>query len=319
MAATAVAPAGPHTPVTNLTSEKHPEIQELVEQPFPGSLQDAPGEVRNGVEDVPRPLMAAAAAESAWHLPDTSELKDIAIASFGPPPALMETVHGRDNRVRIQATKQYPWRANASLLITARDGSRWLGTGWFIGAHTLVTAGHCVYIHGDDPNQKGWVKSIQVLPGRNGGALPFGAVTATTFWTVKGWTESGDENYDYAAIIIPQDVGTKVGWYGFAVYPDEKLTGAMANVAGYPGDKPDGTLWHDSHAVASVSPTKVYYDIDTAGGQSGAAVYVIPDKDTPDADKRIAVAVHAYGGAATNSGTRITQPVFANFTNWKTL
>jgi hypothetical protein len=55
-------------------------------------------------------------------------------------------VHGPDDRVQISNTSVYPWRVHASLLITAADGSRWIGTGWFIGPHTLMTAGHVVYI-----------------------------------------------------------------------------------------------------------------------------------------------------------------------------
>lgn len=56
---------------------------------------------------------------------------------------------------------------------------------------------------------------------------------------------------------------------------------------------------------------KVYYDIDTAGGQSGSAVYRIIDGG------RYAVAIHAYGGSVTNSGTRITTPVYNNMLAWK--
>jgi V8-like Glu-specific endopeptidase len=55
----------------------------------------------------------------------------------------------------------------------------------------------------------------------------------------------------------------------------------------------------------------VYYDIDTAGGQSGSAVYRIIN------GARFAVAVHAYGGATTNSGTRIVTPVYNNMVAWK--
>jgi V8-like Glu-specific endopeptidase len=223
-------------------------------------------------------------------------------------------VHGPDNRTQIKETGKYPWRVHASLLITARDASQWVGTGWFIGPRTLITAGHCVCIKGSmDPNRDGWVKSIQVMPGRTGATLPFGAVTSTMFWSVKGWVESGDENYDYGAIIIPTELGKTLGWLGFGVFSDDVLTPSAANISGYPADQPQGTQWYDSHTIASVSPSKIYYDIDTAGGQSGAAVYVIQD------GKRIAIAVHAYGGAITNSGTRISPPVYANLLNWKSL
>ncbi len=55
----------------------------------------------------------------------------------------------------------------------------------------------------------------------------------------------------------------------------------------------------------------MYYVVDTMGGQSGSAIYQIRDGG------RSAVAVHAYGGATANSGTRINRAVFDNLTKWK--
>src|SRR5215475_932923 len=245
-------------------------------------------------------------------VPDTSKLRDIGEASFGPPPPLAETVHGPDNRVRINTTDIYPWRVHASLLITAADNSQWIGTGWFIGPHTLMTAGHVVHIKNSGvQGRDGWVKKIQVMPGRNGSSLPYGSVTSTNFRSVTGWTNSGDENFDYGAIIIPNNLGNTVGWFGFGVYSDADLTAATGNISGYPGDKPTGTQWYDHRKIASVNSRKVFYDIDTAGGQSGSAVYRIVNGGG------YGVAVHAYGGATTNSGTRIVTPVFNNMSAWK--
>ena len=124
------------------------------------------------------------------------DLPDIAEASFGTaardvPRSVLETVHGPDDRVQITTTNVYPWRAHASLLITARDGSLWIGTGWFIGPHTLMTAGHVVYIKNSGVDGRdGFVRSIKVMPGRNGTTLPYGSVTSSNLRTVQGW-ESG--------------------------------------------------------------------------------------------------------------------------------
>jgi V8-like Glu-specific endopeptidase len=244
--------------------------------------------------------------------PDTSKLRDIGEASFGPPPPHAETVHGPDDRVQITDTAAYPWRAHASLLITAQDGSRWIGTGWFIGPHTLITAGHVVYIKNSGvPGRDGWVRSIEVMPGRNGNSLPYGTVRSSNFRSVTGWINDGDENFDYGAIIIPTDLGNTTGWFGFAVYSDDDLLSAVGNISGYPGDKPTGTQWYDARRIASVNNRKVYYDIDTAGGQSGSAVFRAINGD------RYSIAIHAYGGATTNSGTRIIRPVFDNMMTWK--
>jgi len=260
----------------------------------------------------PAPESVAAAAPPRLWTPPTKILPDVGEASFGPPPPQPETVHGPDNRVQINNTTEYPWSAIASLLITARDNSTWIGTGWFVSPKTLITAGHCVYIKGSQvPGRDGWVRSIKVMAGRNGDSLPFDVVTSTVFKSVPGWTNSGDENFDYGAIILPVPLGETVGVFGIAVYPDDELAQSIVNVAGYPGDKPSGTQWYDRRKVASINARKLYYDIDTAGGQSGAPVFRAEDDGT-----RIGVAVHAYGGASTNSGTRINSEVLGHMRSW---
>ncbi len=307
-------PTGMHTPVSNLPEDEEIEAVEkpVLQPPSQGEHRGAPEQVSDDVESVPGRRAQAAMAPEMWAVPDISGLRDIGEASFGPPPPVAETVHGPDNRVQITNTSVYPWRAHASLLITAADNSMWIGTGWFIGPHTLMTAGHVVFIKNSGvPGRDGWVKNIQVMPGRNGNSLPFGSVTSTNFRSVTGWTSSGDQNYDYGAIIIPTQLGNTVGWFGFGVWPDAELLGCTGNISGYPGDKPAGTQWYDYHQIAAVNSRKVYYDIDTAGGQSGSAVYRIIN------GARYGIAVHAYGGAVTNSGTRIVTPVYNNMVAWK--
>ena len=322
MAGDAITPTGPaaaalaataDTPVSNRPSEAG-VIQQLVQDPSAGEGAEAEAPA-NGTETVAAHAKTEAALDQLWTPPaEDSEvgLKDIAVASFGEPPAIAETVHGPDDRVQITNTNVYPWRAHASLLIVANDNSRWIGTGWFVGPHTLVTAGHVVHIKNSGvPGQDGWVKSIDVMPGRNGTSLPYGSVKSTSFRSVSGWTASGDQNYDYGAIIIPTELGATTGWFGFGVYTDDDLKATTANISGYPGDKPAGTQWYDYQQIASVDSHKIYYDIDTAGGQSGSAAYRIT------ANGRYGMGVHAYGGATTNSATRIRTPVFNNLLAWK--
>jgi glutamyl endopeptidase len=307
-------PTGGHTPVSNAPAETDfPEVKSKESQdPAEGTDAKTVKPRDNGTENVPGHHGFEAAARAAEaQAPDTSGLRDIGEASFGPPSQL-ETVHGVENRVQITNTAVYPWRVHASLLITAADNSMWIGTGWFIGPHTLMTAGHVVHIKNSGvPGRDGWVKKIVVMPGRNGASLPYGSVTSSTFRSVTGWTTSGDENYDYGAIILPVNTGNTVGWFGFGVYSDADLVASTGNISGYPGDKPAGTQWYDAHKIASVNSRKVFYDIDTAGGQSGSGVYRIIGGN------RYGIAIHAYGGATTNSGTRIVKPVFDNMVAWK--
>jgi glutamyl endopeptidase len=303
-------PTGLHTPITNMPPVESTISAEVISEGSSGfgdELELPPGATE---ERVPVPVTAAMAAAD-FRVLDTSRLADIGEASFGQP-AQLEAVLGTDERVRIQDTRKLPWRLNASLLITAADNSQWIGTGWFISPRTLATAGHCVFIKNSGvPGRDGFVRKIQVLPGRNADQAPFGALTATEFWTVKGWAESGLETVDYGAIILPAAFPDNLGHFAFGVLPDATLLAATANIAGYPGDKPSGTLWFDKRQIGSVKPEKVFYAADTAGGQSGACVYIIHN------GTRVGVAVHAYGGATANSGTRISAEVFANLTAWQ--
>jgi glutamyl endopeptidase len=306
-------PTGEHAPTSNRPEDEEArKVKEpTLQQPSVGSEGNETA-AQADVEKVEGHRRTEMEPAKMWSAPDTDKLRDIGEASFGPPPPIQETVHGPDDRVQITNTSVYPWRAHASLLITAADNSQWIGTGWFIGPHTLMTAGHVVYIKNSGvPGRDGWVRSISVMPGRNGSSLPYGAVTSSFFHSVIGWTNSGDENYDYGSIIIPTQLGSTVGWFGFGVYSDADLLSVTANISGYPGDKPSGTQWYDSKKVASVNTRKVYYDIDTFGGQSGSAVYRIVN------GSRYGIAVHAYGGATTNSGTRIITPVYNNMVAWK--
>jgi glutamyl endopeptidase len=322
--------ANPHAETSNqlplAAGEEAQETGEFLEKPSTGRTSSLIQKFVGELEDLPnrrivRPRPQEFDAESfegdadvelmTMAAPSTAGLRDIGEASFGAPIAA-ETVHGSDGRTQITSTSIYPWRATASLLITAQDNSQWIGTGWFIGPKTLATAGHCVCIKGSGvPGRDGFVKKIVVMPGRNGSSLPYGSVTSTNFRSVKGWSDSGKEEFDYGAIILPTNLGNTVGWFGLASYGDGDLNGKTVNIAGYPGDKPSGTLWYDAGSVASLGARKIYYDIDTAGGQSGAAVYRIINGN------RYGVGIHAYGGSTTNSATRITKPVFDNFVAWK--
>ncbi|BCU10608.1 MAG: serine protease [Microcystis sp. M048S1] len=236
---------------------------------------------------------------------DLDALPDAGALEFG----LSETVCGRDDRVRITPATNIPWRWICELIITFADGVQARGTGWFIGPRTVMTAGHCVYSHSNG----GWARSIEVIPGMDGASRPFGSQVGTSFRSVLGWTRDQNQEYDYGAIILPNcQLGNRVGWFGFAVLSDSSLQGLTVNNSGYPGDKPFGTQWFNAGAISTVRPRKIYYMIDTYGGQSGSPVWRLLNGE------RHAVGVHAYGGCP-NSATRITTEVFNNMLAWRNI
>ena len=218
-----------------------------------------------------------------------------------------ESVCGRDDRRRITATSRVPWRMICKLIITRHDGRRSGCTGWFIGPRTVMTAGHCVYSH----SAGGWAKKIEVIPGMNARTKPFGSQVGTSLRSVKGWTKDKKSTHDYGCIILPNDtLGKRVGWFGFANLSTASLKNLLINNAGYPGDKPSGTLWYNAGRITKVEARRLYYMMDTAGGQSGSPTWRNRE------GKRHAIGIHAYGGCP-NKSTRINKSVFNNMKKWK--
>lgn len=287
------------------------EVEESSETGTDPGVDDAGDDELEAVE-LARPHVATPAEATHDVAPDLAGLPDVALASFAV--AGTESVIGVDERVRISPASAHPWRVHCALQIMARDGSRWIGTAFFIGRRVLATAGHVVFINSPSPARRGWVRSIDVMPGRDGSDLPYGTVTSTRFYSVRGWTEHADEEYDYGAIVLDTPLGERTGWLGFGAYTDGTLTSSTGNLSGYPSDRGNGAQqWYMARRIASVSVRKAYYDIDTAGGQSGSAVYRIVG------GQRRAVGIHAYGVGTSpfNSATRINRPVFDNLRTWK--
>lgn len=224
-----------------------------------------------------------------------------------PAGPIVKSVCALDDRVEVMNTTALPWRWICKLFITFPDNAKFIGTGWFIGPKTVMTAGHCVYSKANG----GWATQIEVVPGIRGTERPYGSMVGTSFRSVTGWTEDSDQNYDYGCIILPSpDLGNQVGYFGFAALTDDSLKELLVNNSGYPGDKPPGTQWFNAGRVTETTPLKVFYMLDTYGGQSGCPTWRL------QGDQRQAIGIHAYGGCP-NSSTRIDAEVYNNMMNWR--
>lgn len=220
----------------------------------------------------------------------------------------MEVVIGIDDRKRVTPTTAQPWRRICHLSIRAANGSSFLGTGFFIGPRTVATAGHCVFLR----DNGGWASEIRVTPARDGSTTPFPTVRATSLRSVRGWVVGRKRVCDYGAIILPRTFRQpSIGAFGYAAYSDAMLRQSKLNLAGYPGDKPAGTMWYHGRLAKSVAQRVITYDVDTAGGQSGSPVWQRRGLT------RTVVGIHTNGSPAGNSATRIIQPVKANFDAWR--
>ena len=236
---------------------------------------------------------------------EIENLPDAGAKEFQRP----ESVCGSDDRIRISPATNIPWRWICQLIITKADGSQSRCTGWFIGPRTVITSGHCVYSH----SANGWAQKIEVFPGMDENEAPFGSQVGTSFRSVTGWTEEQDDDFDYGAIILPDDtLGNRVGWFGFVNLSDQLLTNLQVNNSGYAGDKPFGTQWFNAGRITNITRGKLSYMLDTYGGQSGSPIWRLQD------GQHHLVGIHGYGGCP-NSAVRINQSVFDNLSAWKNL
>ena len=223
------------------------------------------------------------------------------------------SVLGTDQRTMVADTTVFPYRAIAYLAIDFPDSTGWLCTGFFIDANTIATAGHCVY----SISEGGWATAITAYPGRNGAQVPYGSASATAFYAVKAWRDHEDHRFDFGAFDIDADLGTTTGWFGYAAGSDTDLAGFKAKIYGYPSDKGGTTMWGMQRKLKGTGARKVFYSIDTFGGQSGSPVF---GPLSPDC-KPCAIGIHAYGKGiqpfpSSNSGTRIIQDVLDKLTTW---
>jgi glutamyl endopeptidase len=237
-------------------------------------------------------------------------LPDVSLASFGSA-AMLEVVLGNDDRVRVNSDSisANPWRQICALRILSQSDRLYVGTGWFIGPRTLATAGHCVFLQDDG----GWAKSIEVTPARFGPNGPFGSIDTTRFSSVDGWTVQRLRDFDYGVIHLDSDeVGRQLGNFEVASFPDAVLNSVIAKISGYPADRDQAQFqYFHERPIQSVTPTRLAYDIDTFGGQSGSPIW----QDTVE-NGLVAIGIHTTGTVSGNSGTRINDHVITNLISW---
>ena len=181
--------------------------------------------------------------------------------------------------VGVDRTLSFPHSAICQLKMTAPDGKRYQGTGFYIGPKRILTCAH---------NLSG-MSSCTIIPGRNGAgsgaaAQPFGSVTVqSASWRVApGYTGSGNYANDLAVIDNVPLAAPNGAYFSFArVTPSERMPivvcGYSAGSRAVPeltaaidGDKQH---LHGGYAREQSNLEILDYDILTLRGASGSPVY----------------------------------------------
>ncbi len=222
---------------------------------------------------------------------------------------------------RVFDTTSAPWRRICSLEIHGSGGNVIGGTGFFVGPRSVLTAGHCVH---DAVALGGWTTQIIVRPGRNGVNEPLGQLAATGVFTTDRWRDARDRDFDYGLIQLGPEaeaITLKTGLFATAALDDATLANQRVNISGYPTNKP-GTVpagseqWFHARQVLATTALRLFYDVNTLEGQSGAPVWL----QMPDGP--LVIGIHAANvdaslpGLTANSGPRITQAVLDAIHGW---
>lgn len=233
----------------------------------------------------------------------------------GPSPL---SIIGPDDRQRIQdTTASVMGRSTVMLTYVNSSGQpRHYCSGFMYGPDLVVTAGHCVY----DQDRDLWYNTawnVVVWPGRNGSEKPYGSCRAQKGYVADNWM-SGREDYDFGAFRIDCNVGNQTGWMGLYAASAAELNDQPLTIRGYPHDKAYGTQWWDTDYIGNVNPRRVFYNVDTYGGQSGSPAY---NQNIGNCNSVCVLAIHAYGQGPDfyNSGTRITDNVINKLVTWRGL
>jgi V8-like Glu-specific endopeptidase len=203
---------------------------------------------------------------------------------------------GEDTRTQVFDISDHDYRTAARIVTTFPNGQTVACSSTLVSENMVLTNAHCVY----DAQRGGLVTNVNVTPAQtSNNERPFGTVRSKRIFVPDNFVASGSYNYavleyDYALVELEQPIGNITGWKGIAtdVTVDE-ITHNRYSMVGYPGDKPNGTLWldHGDLWFATNDRKLIIHNLSTTPGSSGSGIY--RKFSNKPSDLSYVIAVHA--------------------------
>lgn len=187
-----------------------------------------------------------------------------------------EAIIGSNDLVSIENTLQYPYSTSVyveSVFHGVENGKNktYRGSANFIKDNILITAAHNIYKHefGKDAEE------LYVTPAATPNNAPFGTVKVKKYYYLKNYVSDNPGTHsknDLALLVLEEPIGTKTGTLGLSSL-STNLSGLNVTVTGYSALSEAVQMYTDTRNVIRDTGDFLYYNVDTYGGASGAAVY----------------------------------------------